>query len=259
MTVDISVHVGLAWLRFGTGERANALTTQTRRELRQQLEQLAEDPRVRAVVLQGQGGHFSAGQDLDRHQERLAGGAEAIGVMVREEFTPIVLAITQMPKPVVACLEGAATGAGLGLALACDLRIASADARLGTAFTKVGLGPDSGVSWFLPRLVGQSRAVELLLRPRLVPAPEAEQLGMVHEVVPGESVAARAREVGRELAEGPTVAYAATKATLAAASGTLAETLEAESVWQTTAAGTHDHRAAVQAFIDKQQPIFQGR
>ncbi len=258
MTVEVELTDRLARVSFGSGQRANALTAETRRGLRSELERLAADPRVRAVLLQGRGGHFCAGQDLAQHVERLADGPAAIGDMVRKEFSPIIAAITAMPKPVIALLDGGVAGAGLGLALACDLRVAAETARLGTAFAGVALGPDSGVSWFLPRLVGRATALDLLLRPRMVEATEALHLGLVHEVVAPDELAQRGEALGEELAEGPTIAYAAVKATLGGSADTLARSLEAEAEWQTVAAGSHDHRAAVDAFIAKQRPIFRG-
>lgn len=258
MTVNVDLRNGLARVSFGSGRRANALTTETRHGLRSGLERLAADPDVRAVLLQGRGGHFCAGQDLAQHSERLAEGPDAIGGMVRREFSPIIAAIAAMPKPVIALLEGAVAGAGLGLALACDLRIAAGTARLGTAFAGVALGPDSGVSWFLPRLVGRATALDLLLRPRMVEAPEALELGLVHEVVEPAELAERGDAMGEELAQGPTIAYGAIKATLEASDGDLARSLEAEGDWQTVAAASHDHRAAVDAFIAKQRPVFRG-
>lgn len=258
MTVDVELRRGLARVLFGSGQRANALTTETRHALRSALEQLTADSDVRAVLLQGRAGHFCAGQDLAQHTERLADGPEAIGTMVRQEFSPIVTTITAMRKPVIALLEGAVAGAGLGLALACDLRIAAGTARLGTAFTGVALGPDTGVSWFLPRLVGRATALDLLLRPRMVAAPEALELGLVHEVVEADALMERGGAIGEELANGPTIAYGAVKATLALSESGLARSLEAEAEWQTVAAGSYDHREAVDSFFAKQRPDFRG-
>lgn len=258
MTVTTALDGGLAWVHFGTGERANALTTAIRQDLLATLTRLAAESTVRAVVLQGRGDHFCAGQDLSQHHERLEADPDSIDGMVRREFNPIIKTIASMPKPVVAALTGAVTGAGLGLALACDLRLSSTTAKFSTSFARVGLGPDSGVSWFLPRLVGSATAADLLLRPRIVDAAEALALGLVHEVHPPEDLTERARAVGAEFAAGPTVAYAAIKATLAASVGSLESSLDAEGTWQGIASTTGDHTGAVAAFINKQTPRFSG-
>lgn len=257
MPVTTTIEDGAAWLRFGTGERGNSMTPDVRTALREALSAVGENPLVRAVVLEGSGEHFCGGADLQRHHEALTNDPGSVTGSTRREFSPIITAVATMPKPVIACLRGVVAGAGLGLALAADLRLASPTTRFSTAFTAIGLGPDSGVSHFLPRLVGGSRAVDLLLRPRLVRAQEAEEIGLVHEV--NNDVDARAWEVARELASGPTFAYAAVKATLRAGQGTLKEALEAEASWQERAAQTRDHHAAVAAFISRQAPTYLGR
>lgn len=257
MPVTTSIEDGLAWVRFGTGERGNAMTPAVRTGLREALSEVGADALVRAVVLEGVGENFCAGADLRRHHDALMNDPASVTGSTRREFSPIVTEVATMPKPVVACLRGAVAGAGLGLALAADLRLASRATRFSTAFTTIGLGPDSGVSRSLPRLIGESRATDLLLRPRSVEAEEAERIGLVHEV--SDDVGARVREIGLELASGPTFAYAAVKATLRAGQGTLEEALEAEASWQERAAQTLDHRAAVEAFLSKLAPTYLGR
>jgi len=257
MPVSTSIEERVAWVRFGTGERGNAMTADMRTALREALSMVGEDPLVRTVVLEGTGEHFCGGADLHRHHEALTKDPGSVSGSTRQEFSPIIAATSAMPKPVIACLRGITAGAGLGLALAADLRLASPTARFSTAFTAVGLGPDSGVSHFLPRLVGESRAADLLLRPRVVGAEEAARIGLVHEV--NDDVGARAQAVARELAGGPTFAYAAVKATLRAGQGTLEEALEVEASWQERAARTHDHLAAVEAFISRTTPTYLGR
>lgn len=179
---------------------------------------------------------------------------------VREHYNPIVRALTEMPKPVVAGVNGVAAGAGLGFALAADYRVVADTAKFTTSFAGVALTADSGVSWTLPRLIGQSRAADLLLFPRSFSAREAYEWGIANKLVPADDLAAEAAAVARALAEGPTVAYAALKESLAYGAGhTLGETLEKEDELQTRAGASEDHAIAVQAFIGKEKPKYLGR
>jgi 2-(1,2-epoxy-1,2-dihydrophenyl)acetyl-CoA isomerase len=165
-----------------------------------------------------------------------------------------------MPKPVIAAVNGAAAGAGASLALACDLRLAARGASLLMAFARVGLGPDSGASWTLQRLVGPARAVELLMLAEPISADRAAEFGLLHRVVADEELAAEAQQLAARLAAGPTAAYAAIKEALAFASThTLAESLEKEAELQAWLGKTADHRAATLAFVNKQQPVYEGR
>lgn len=257
MPVSITTSNGLTWLRFGDGERGNALTPSVRKALLQTLEELSADSSLRAVVLEGTGKHFCAGADLHSHYQALKTDPSSVTGGTRREFSPIISMLSELPVPTIASLRGAVAGAGLGLALACDLRIADTTTRFSTAFTAIGLGPDSGVSHFLPRLVGLPLATDLMLRPRQVEAEEAKQISLVHEVVADSQQ--RARKVGSELAAGATFAYAAVKATLRAGQGNLSTALQVEADWQEHAAQTNDHRSAVEAFVNKSTPTFTGK
>jgi 2-(1,2-epoxy-1,2-dihydrophenyl)acetyl-CoA isomerase len=203
------------------------------------------------------------GQDLKEHTvllaEDLASGTRQTMSTVSEHYNPILRAITEMPKPVVAGVNGVAAGAGLGFALAADYRVVADTASFTTAFAGVALTADSGVSWTLPRLIGQGRATELLLFPRSVPATEAYELGLVNRLVPSDGLAAEASAVARALAEGPTFAYAALKESLAYGAGhSLAETLEKEGELQGRAGSSEDHGIAVRAFLAKEKPRYVG-
>jgi 2-(1,2-epoxy-1,2-dihydrophenyl)acetyl-CoA isomerase len=170
------------------------------------------------------------------------------------------MTITTMPKPVVAAVNGIAAGAGAGLALACDFRIAARQASLLMAFARVGLGADSGVSWTIQRLAGIGRATELLMLAEPLEATRALEYGLVTSVVEAADLLAAARGLADRLAAGPTAAYAAIKKALLYSAGHgLAESLEAEADLQALAGRTADHRAATLAFINKQQPQFEGR
>ncbi|WP_329185886.1 enoyl-CoA hydratase-related protein [Actinacidiphila glaucinigra] len=269
-TVLYEVSDGLATITLNRPEVMNSLNVDTKVALRDALQAAGADPAVRAVLLTANGTAFCVGQDLKEHvgflQEEGGGlgvpPAERGGAMstVREHYNPIVTAIATMPKPVVAGVNGVAAGAGAGFAFACDYRVVADTAAFNTSFVGVALTADSGASWTLPRLVGRSRAADLLLFPRKIGAREAYELGIANRLVPAGELAAEAASVARRLAEGPTVAYAAIKASLAYAEGhSLADTLAKEDELQTAAGASEDHRIAVEAFLKKEKPRFLGR
>jgi 2-(1,2-epoxy-1,2-dihydrophenyl)acetyl-CoA isomerase len=237
----------------------NALTAETKIGLLDALRDCGSDAGVRAVILTGAGQAFCAGQDLREHADLLDAGSAPTDT-VRRHYNPIIMAITGMPKPVIAALPGVAAGAGASLALACDFRIAARRASLLMAFARVGLGADSGASWTLPHLVGTARAAELLMLAEPVPADRALSLGLLTAVVDDEELPGAARELAARLAAGPTAAYAAIKESLFfAATHGLSESLEKEAVLQSALGQTEDHQRATRAFLRKEQPAFQGR
>lgn len=267
-TVQYEVTESLAVITLNRPEAMNALNVAMKEELRDALERAASDHGVRAVLLTGNGRAFCVGQDLKEHVTALAaesaepGAADGPGSAMRtvaEHYNPVARAIATMAKPVVAGVNGVAAGAGMGFALAADYRLAAEGASFNTAFAGIGLSADSGLSWTLPRAVGPARAADLLLFPRGVGAAEAERLGLVQRVVPDEELPAAARETARRLAQGPTLAYAAIKESLAyGARHSLTETLELEATLQLRAGASADHRGAVDAFVAKRKPVFRG-
>ncbi len=211
---------------------------------------------MRAVVLTGAGRGFCVGQDLNEFRE----AARDIGAHLRATYHPNILALRALEKPVIAAVNGAAAGAGLSLACACDLRIASDRATFVPAFVNIGLIPDSGGSYFVTRLVGYARAFEWLTSGRKLSAAEAHAWGLVAEVVEHESLAARAADVAASLAALPTRGFGMTKRLLdRAATATLEEQLEWEAQLQTAATQTEDFREGVAAFLEKRPPRFEGR
>jgi 2-(1,2-epoxy-1,2-dihydrophenyl)acetyl-CoA isomerase len=235
----------------------NALTAEMKSDLLAALRRAAAGP-ARAVILTGNGKGFCAGQDLREHAALLESGAIATDT-VREHYNPIITEIVTMPKPVIAAMNGVAAGAGAGLALACDFRIAAGAASLVMSFSAVGLGPDSGVSWTLQRLAGTARAAELLMLAEPVPADRALTLGLVTSVVPGDDLGQAALDLAQRLAAGPTASYAAVKEALVfAAAHSLTESLGKEAELQTRLGQTADHRAATLAFLRKERPSFGG-
>jgi 2-(1,2-epoxy-1,2-dihydrophenyl)acetyl-CoA isomerase len=236
-------------------EALNALTRASRVGLARDLRALSADAAVRCVVLTGAGRAFCAGQDL-REPDALSG----VDAMIRETYLPIIEAICGMPKPVVAAVNGAAAGAGLSIALACDLRYLAEDAVLMMAFSNIGLVPDCGGSWLLPRAVGYARAFELAASGRRVASDEALALGLVERVLPPEDVLPAAQELAAQLAGRPTLALGWTKRLMRAAQqGELADTMEMEAQLQASAVDTHDHAEGVAAFLEKRAPRFEGR
>lgn len=238
----------------------NALNNNVKTGLVRALNQVADDPGVRAVVLAGAGKSFCVGQDLAEHAEALDRGAFTAFDTVAQHYTPIVTTLATMAKPVIAAVNGACVGAGLGFALACDIRVLADSAKLSTAFTSIGLTCDSGLSMTLARAVGEARARGLIMLDRSFTAEEAVGWGISADIVETDQVRGHAEELARRLAAGPTRAYAEAKAAIAAA-GTmsLADALEAESNAQARAGATRDHTAAVQAFLAKREPEFEGR
>ncbi|MFF0437581.1 enoyl-CoA hydratase/isomerase family protein [Streptomyces sp. NPDC004327] len=264
-TVLYDVNDGLATITLNRPEAMNALNVAAKVALRDAAEAAAADPAVRAVLLTAAGDRaFCVGQDLKEHigllQQDQESGTSSTMNTVRDHYNPIVRALTGMAKPVVAGVNGVAAGAGFGFALAADYRVVAETASFSTAFAGVALTADSGMSWTLPRLVGHSRASDLLLFPRTISAREAYELGIVNKLVPADALAEEAAKVARKLAAGPTVAYAALKESLAyGADHSLSEALDKEDELQTKAGGSEDHRIAVQAFIAKEKPKYLGR
>ncbi|MFI0419642.1 enoyl-CoA hydratase/isomerase family protein [Spongiactinospora sp. 9N601] len=237
-----------------------ALTAPLKDELRDAADTLGRDPEVRAVVLTGTGRAFCVGQDLAEHAAALDADPEHAFDTLREHYHPIVQALATMPKPVIAAVNGSCAGAGLSIALACDLRIAAEGARFATAFTGIGLTCDSGLSASLVRAVGTARAAELVLLGEPFTAGQAAEWGLVTRVVPAGELTAAAAELAARLAAGPTLAFAeAKRAMAAAATPPLPEILEREAAAQARLGRTTDHRDAVRAFLDKRRPVFTGR
>ena len=239
--------------------RRNALTRELKDALRAALDGVASDAGVRAVVLTGSGSAFCVGQDLAEHAEALHTDAESALDTVERDYNPIVAALTGMPKPVVAAVNGTCVGAGLGLALACDLRVAAQGARFATAFAAIGLTADSGLSAFLVHSLGAARASELMLLGEQFTAEQAAQWGLVRAVVPADQVVDEALGLARTLAAGPTAAYAEIKKALAfGAVSPLDAVLAAEGAAQARLGRTRDHARAVHAFLAKERPTFEG-
>ena len=252
--VEVSQDGGVLTITLNRPEVLNALDRATHRQLHAALER-ARDPSVRAVVLTGAGRGFCVGQDL----QEFSAGAGDVAANLRENYHRNVLAIRALEKPVIAAVNGPAAGAGMSLALACDVRIASEDATFVPAFINIGLVPDSGGTWLVRRLLGAARAFEWLTTGRRLPAQEAREWGLVSEVVPAAELAERAAEVGRLFAAMPTRAVWQTKRLLdAAETATFAEQLELEAATQAEQVLTPDFSEGVAAFLGKREAAFSG-
>ncbi len=234
----------------------NAINARIGEELLDALRDAEQAADVRCVLLTGAGRAFCAGADL----RDLAPGEASLGELLRIRYNRIVLRLRTMEKPVIAAVNGVAAGAGANLALAADLRIASDRASFIEVFTRVGLIPDSGGTWLLPRLVGVGRALELMFFAEPVDAAAAERLGIANRVVPHDDLMARAMEWAVRLAQGPTRAYGLIKRGVAHnLAADLREALEYEAFLQEIAGQTQDHREGVAAFLAKRPPAYLGR
>jgi 2-(1,2-epoxy-1,2-dihydrophenyl)acetyl-CoA isomerase len=255
--VEVDAGAGVATITLHRPEALNSLTVPMKLALRAAFDQVATDRAVRAVILTGAGRAFCAGQDL---KERLEPDAAPLGEEVRERYNPIIRAMRSLPKPIVAAVNGVAAGAGASLAMAADLRIAADTASFALAFGRVGLVPDSGATWFLPRLVGATRAAELALLNEPVGAADALRLGLVGRVVPAADLATEARAVAERLAASAPRAVELTKLALNAAwDRDLDAALEHEADLQDAAGRTRDHAEGMAAFLEKRPPRFTGQ
>lgn len=250
----------VATVRLNRPDTRNALTTELKVALRDSLEEVAADTAVRAVVLASSGPAFCVGQDLGEHAEALRADPTTALDTVPEHYSRIAAALAGMAKPVVAAINGACVGAGLGFALACDLRIAVAGTTFATAFAGIGFAGDSGLSASLPHAVGVARATELMMLGEPFTAEQARDWGIVREIVAAEDLDVSAHALATRLAAGPTRAFAEMKEAIAlGAVSPLATVLEHEGAAQARLGTTEDHRLAVDAFLAKQRPEFGGR
>jgi 2-(1,2-epoxy-1,2-dihydrophenyl)acetyl-CoA isomerase len=257
--IDYVVTDEVATITLNRPEALNSLTVSMKQALLASLHDARTDDQVRAVVLTGSGRAFCVGQDLHEHQAGLDAGDTELST-VSEHYNPIIEALTTLPKPVLAAVNGMAAGAGASLAFACDIRVAADSAGFLMAFANVGLGPDSGASWTLQRLVGLGRATAMMMLAEPVAAPQALEMGLVSAVVPADDLRSVVDAIARKLADGPTVAYGAIKDTVAfAASHPLTDSLAREAEAQSRCGGTTDHASAVHAFLNKQPAAFVGR
>lgn len=260
--IRVERHEGLVEVTLDRPARKNAIDRATWAGLDRVFTEVAKDPSARALVIGGAGGNFSAGADLsgDGAGEGLAGGPLQPIVQEMRIIGEIVIRLHRMTKPTVAKVDGVAVGVGLGLALACDLIVASDRARFCSIFAKRGLALDGGTSWLLPRRVGLAKAKEMALFADMVGAAEAEAIGLVNKVVPADQLDAVAGEWARRLADGPTLALGLSKKLLDASwTSTFEQAVEDEARCQHVTYTSADVTEGITAFLERREPRFQGR
>lgn len=258
-TILVEAQDGVANVALNRPKRLNAFDATMHQELYAALEDAAGDDDVRCVTLRGEGRGFSAGADLAGIIEN-ADGDPDLGAYLRGTYSRLVRLMISMEKPVVASLHGPVYGAGVGISLACDLRVAARSAKFSVAFMKIGLMPDAGVSFFLPRVIGLGRALEMSLTGDPVEAEEALRIGLVNKVVQEEDLAGETAALAGRLATMPTAAIGRTRQALYASFENDLETvLEREAEGQTFCGYTADHKEGVKAFFEKREARFGGR
>ena len=260
-TVDLKVENGVAEITLNRPERLNAWTTQFGDDLREALLSDAADPAVRSVLITGAGRGFSSGADLKEMLEQRAGGGEVpdVGEMLRKRYHPIIKGIRELPKPVVAAVNGPAVGIGCSLALACDLIWAGKSAVFGLAFVNIGLVPDGGSTFLVPVAAGKARALEMALLGDPIPAEQALDWGLINRVVPDGELMDEARDLARRLAAGPTRSYAQSKRALNnSLLKIMDEQLDLEADIQGEMVTSSDFIEGVSAFVEKRDPRFTG-
>jgi 2-(1,2-epoxy-1,2-dihydrophenyl)acetyl-CoA isomerase len=253
-----SADAGVATLTMNRPGVLNALNDDLLGGLREGLARAKADDAVRSVLLTGAGRGFCAGADLA--DGRRGEGRRDVAQSLRERYHPIILAMRQFPKPIVGAVNGAAAGAGMSIALACDIVLAGASATFLQAFTRIGLVPDCGSTWFLPRMAGDVRARAMILLAEKISAQDALQYGLVWKVYADDRLMSEALAVAQRMAQMPTRAYELIKQGLAAsADNGLGQQLEIEALLQAQAMATEDHKEGVAAFLAKRPAQFKGR
>jgi 2-(1,2-epoxy-1,2-dihydrophenyl)acetyl-CoA isomerase len=259
-TVKAESRNGVLWIRLNRPDKLNAFNEQMGADLGEALKGGEKDPKTRCLVLTGEGRAFSVGEDLGTNRDTYASGKPVLlGDTLRRKYNPIVSRIRKMDKPVVAAVNGVTAGAGLGLALACDLRAASEKASFHEAFIKVGLAPDSGTSFWLTRIVGLAKAMEIGMIGDEIDARTAMNMGLVNWVFPEDKFVGETTKIAERLASGPTRALALTKRALNRAIVLdMDSALEYEAYLQEIAGRSRDHVEGVKAFFEKRPPEFTG-
>jgi 2-(1,2-epoxy-1,2-dihydrophenyl)acetyl-CoA isomerase len=252
---------GFAIITMNRPDRLNAFNDELTFQIQDALKEAEKDKEVRALVLTGAGRGFCSGQDLQNRQFSDNSAARpSLGDSIRRRYNPIVLKLRRMEKPIIAAVNGVAAGAGASLAFACDYRVVSENATFVQSFTKVGLVPDSGATFMLPRLIGLTKAFELMITADKIDAATALNLGLVNKVVPQDQVMTEALEMAAKLAKGPTKAFGLTKrAVNKAIFPDLEELLEYEAHLQEIAGRSDDFQEGVKAFIEKRTPAYSGK
>jgi 2-(1,2-epoxy-1,2-dihydrophenyl)acetyl-CoA isomerase len=259
-TIQFELTAGVARLTLNRPDRLNSFNVQMHAEVRDVLSQVRDDPDCRVLVITGAGRGFCAGQDLGDRAVAPGDSAPDLGESIELRYKPLVLALRAMPKPVIAAVNGVAAGAGANIALACDMVIAAKSATFIQSFAKLGLVPDSGGTWTLPRLVGTARAIGLSFLGEKLSAEQAAQWGLIWRCVEDAEFAGVVDQLASQLASAPTLGLARTKEAIYTSGGrTLEQQLDAERDFQRELGFSADYAEGVAAFAAKRAPRFIGR
>lgn len=255
-SILFEVQAGVARIKLNRPDKYNAFNREMALQLQQHLDVCASDATIRCVYITGAGKAFSAGQDLD---EVTAPDGPDVTTILSEHYNPVIVRIRNLKKPVVAAVNGVAAGAGANIALCCDVVVAAESASFIQAFSKIGLIPDSGGTYFLPRLIGWQKASALMMLGDKVTATEAVGMNMIYKVLPDADFSAASLQIAQTLAQMPTKGLALTKEALNySLTNNLEHQLETEERLQRLAGDTHDYNEGVQAFLQKRKPQFKG-
>ena len=255
--IQFTTDNGVAVIRLNRPDKYNSFIREMALELQSKLQFCQESDDIRAVYLTGNGKAFCAGQDL---AEAIDPNGPDLSKIVSEHYNPIILMIRSLDLPVVCGVNGVAAGAGANIALACDITIAAQSASFIQAFSKIGLIPDSGGTFFLPRIIGMQKATALMMLGDKIGADEAEKMGMIYKVVEDENLDAEAFNLAKKLAQMPTYGLALTKQALNNSfTNDLSSQLDVEDVLQTKAGNSYDYNEGVNAFLEKRKPEFKGK
>ncbi len=259
-SVLVSLDAGVLGITLNRPDKLNAFNPEMHKLLRATLERAADEAEVRVVVLTGAGRAFCAGQDLSERNVSPGAAPIDLSVSLGSNYNPLVRRMRELPKPILCALNGTAAGAGANIALACDVVFAARSASLIQSFSRIGLVPDSGGTFFLPRLAGTARAMGLALFADKLAAEDAERMGLIWKVLDDDRLMPEVTRIARELAAGPTKGYGLIKKALYASGGnTLDAQLDLERDLQREAGFTEDYREGVAAFLQKRKPSFKGK
>ena len=255
--ISVRIENNIATITFERAEKFNSFIRSMALDFHSVLDEVAADESVRCIVITGSGKAFCAGQDL---QEATDPEGPALSKIVSEHYNPAILRIRNIPKPVIAAVNGVAAGAGANIALACDVVVAKVSASFIQAFSKIGLIPDSGGTFTLPRLIGMQRASALMMMGDKVSATDAQNMGMIYKVFADDVYEAEVQKIALQLAQMPTYGLALTKKALNQTfNNTLEAQLELEDVLQTMAGNSEDYKEGTSAFLEKRMPVFKGK